>query len=193
MKRSGFKKKSYAEVIEAKKKADARKRTSLRTKKTTKKKPKPKKKKEITSYKGIPSTKRWKGKGGWKSMFWTIFSMYTRKRDYEQYGRCVSCELEPEHWRKWDAGHYVSVTDGNFDTHFDEDNVHGQCKKCNNPKWTPDASIPFRRKLTERISAKKLDYLEDIRIGKKTSQFGEPSQEEYQRLCDVYLDKYNAL
>ena len=193
MKRTGFKKKSYAEVIEAKKKTDAKKRKSLTTKKPAKRKAKPKKKKEITSYKGIPSTKRWKGKGGWKGMFWTLFSLYTRKRDYIKYGRCVSCEREPEHWRYWDAGHYVSVTDGNFDTHFDEDNVHGQCKKCNNPKWTPDASIPFRRKLLTRISAKKLKELEDIRIGKRLSKHGEPHQKEYERLCEVYFEKYNSL
>ena len=31
-----------------------------------------------------------------------------------------------------------------------EGNVHGQCKKCNNLTWTPDASIPFAYELDRR-------------------------------------------
>lgn len=198
MKTGTFRQKTFEEKMAIKKKADERAMTrakerqkTLTVKKPKKKKStKPKKKKNsISSFEGIRNTKRWVG---WKGMYWTIFSMYTRKRDFIKYGgRCVCCGEITDHWRNWDAGHYVSVSNGNAETCFNEKNVHGQCKRCNNPKWTPDASIPFREELIKRIGVKEVLKLEKIRREKKAGK--EPTQNEYEMLCGVYKSKYEKL
>ena len=52
------------------------------------------------------------------------FNAYIRQRDQEL--GCISCGAEVQH-----AGHYFSV--GHYSAlRFDEQNVHGQCLRCNN-------------------------------------------------------------
>jgi hypothetical protein len=192
MKRTGFRKKTLEEVIAKQNENRKKKVLKNKSKKNTKLKRKKKlTKKKVSSYKGIKNTKRWAGADGWRGMFWTIFSMYIRKRDFIKYGRCVSCGSIPEHWRYWDAGHYVSVSNGNADTHYSEKNVHGQCKKCNNPKWTPDSSIPFRIELINRIGEEEINKLERIRMTKVSSK--EPTKREYQAMTEKYYKKYKEL
>lgn len=106
---------------------------------------------------GIRSTGRWVGPIG---TLWTIFSMYIRKRDFIEYeGRCVSCPMVVPHWRDFDAGHFISVSRGNNMTVMHILNVHGQCKSCNNPDITPDASIPFAKEIQRRYSESTPDDL----------------------------------
>ena len=150
MKQSGFKQPTFEEAIAKKKIADQKRKERAKAKpKTIAKKPKKKKKVKYPGLLGVSNSRRYTG---YKGTLWTIFSMYTRKRDFIKYnGRCVSCPRVLEDWKLGDAGHYVSVSRGNNETLFDEKNVHLQCKKCNNPTWTPDASIPFAVELDRRL------------------------------------------
>lgn len=96
---------------------------------------------------------------GLKGDYWTLFSEYIRRRDWLKYGTCICCEKVIEEWKFADAGHYVAAGNGGFGLLFDEQNVNLQCKRCNNPKWSPDASIPYGINLDKRYgkgTAKKL-------------------------------------
>lgn len=149
MKNTGFKRLSYAEALE-KKKAQDQKRLSKRFVPKGEKKAKPPKKKKVKhpTILGVKSSRY----VGIKGCLWTIFSIYIRKRDFVKYGgRCISCPTILTDWKLGDAGHYVSVSRGNFETLFDEKNVHLQCKRCNNPEWTPDASIPMAIEIDRRL------------------------------------------
>ena len=135
---------------------------------------------------GIKSTRY----TGIKGCLWAIFSIYTRKRDFALYGgKCVSCKAILERWQDGDAGHYVSVTRGNFETLFDEKNVHLQCKQCNNPKWTPDASIPFAYEIDRRLGKGTADdiYKRSQTIGSSYSEI------EYMRAIAHYKEKSDKI
>jgi hypothetical protein len=156
LKRTGFKRPSYQEAL-AKKRELAPKLNEdqlFRKKKVAKGKPK------HPTICGIKSTGRWVGPIG---TLWTIFSMYVRLRDFNKYnGRCVSCPMVVPHWRDFDAGHYISVARGNNSTVMHPKNVNGQCKSCNNPDLTPDASIPYRAELERRWGEGTADELWDL-------------------------------
>lgn len=186
MKRSGFRKPTYAEVMEKRKAKQARARVA---KKVAKKiKPKIKAPTKYPSFEGVANSRRWVGLRG---CLWKIFSMYIRKRDFIKYdGRCVSCPRTLEDWKLGDAGHYVSVSRGGIDLCFDDMNVHLQCKRCNNPSWTVDASIPFAEELERRYGNNLAQKL-GARVHKEMGQV--PSKEEYKALIRIYKTKYEAL
>ncbi len=169
MKQSGFKRLTYAEAMEKQSIARAKKAAKPKTKKAVK----------HPTVLGIKSTRY----TGLKGCLWAIFSMYTRKRDFILYnGRCVSCTAVLNDWKDGDAGHYVSVTRGNFWSLFFEGNVHLQCKKCNNPDWTPDASIPMAYEIDRRLGKGTADM-----IYKKSQEYaGSYSELEYMREIERY-------
>ena len=160
-----------------------KRKTGLRRKSPTKRKPR---KVKYPTYEGIKGT-RWVG---YKGVLWTIFSRYIRKRDFIKYdGRCVSCPAVLDSWKDGDAGHYISVSRGNLQTCFDPKNVALQCKRCNNPVWTPDATVPMGIELDRRWgrgTAKRL-YNLHFKTGQSLSDL------EYQRLIKKYKSLYEAL
>jgi len=177
--RTGFKKPTLAQVREK----QARKKAMAKTAP-----PKPKAPTKYPAFAGVANSRRWVGLRG---VYWKIFSMYIRKRDFIKYnGRCVSCPRILEDWKLGDAGHYVSVARGGIDLCFDETNVHLQCKRCNNPEWTVDASIPFAEELDRRLgdgTAKNLSARVHKEMGKV------PSAEEYKALVHIYKNKFDSL
>lgn len=191
MKRTGFKKLSFEEAkkktIEAQNRRISRVKSQIGSKSIKPLKTRKKKKNNPNiTYLGIRGY-RW---AGYKGVLWTIFSKFIRKRDFIKYkGQCVSCKKILEKWELGDAGHYISVTRGSFLTLFNEKNVALQCKKCNNPKWTPDASIPFRQTLIQRYDKKTVDRLEKL-SNIPTKGY---SELEYKRQIQYYLDKFNQL
>lgn len=61
----------------------------------------------------------------------THFNKFIRYRDRidENHFRCISCNLI-KHNSKLEAGHFYSAGSHSA-VRFDEDNVHGQCHRCN--------------------------------------------------------------
>lgn len=90
---------------------------------------------------------RYKGLAG---VYWHWLSRDIRKLDFERYGKCVSCPAICTDWTKWDCGHFVASGDGGFATRFMRLNLALQCKRCNNPRWCPDASAFFAIELDKR-------------------------------------------
>lgn len=176
MKRSGFRKLTYAEVIEKQEQARAKKSAQ----------PKSVRKVKYPTILGIKGSRY----TGIKGVLWTIFSRYIRKRDFILYnGRCVSCSTTVSDWKLADPGHYVSVSRGNFRNIFSEKGVNLQCKKCNNPKWTPDASIPYALELDRRYGP---GTAEQIRI-ESEGYAGSYSELEYMREIERFKNLFAKL
>lgn len=113
-------------------------------------KPKKLSKREFNRSWGLPEDYqlRWKGHGGLEGVAWYYLSQLRRKEDAKNWGRCVSCPM-PLAWNEGDGGHYISVT-RSPGMKLQEDNVYLQSKNCNNPTWTPDASLPFGEEIDRR-------------------------------------------
>lgn len=62
-----------------------------------------------------------------KKKLWTAFSAYIRKRDENI---CFTCGVYAE-GSNYHAGHFVPKSVGGLALYFHEDNVHGQCMRCN--------------------------------------------------------------
>ena len=97
----------------------------------------------------------------------TAFNAYIRERDRGK--NCISCDTplgsEPN---TYDAGHYRSVGSAPH-MRFVEDNVHGQCKHCNN--WLGGNHVEYRKRLLERIGQHQLELLEsDSTLRKYTKE-----------------------
>lgn len=87
---------------------------------------------------------------GVKGIYWWHFSRFIRKRDFEKYGRCISCNKVIDDWRNAHAGHFVSAAESGPQLLFHPMNVHMQCPKCNNPMFTPHAGVGYAINLDKR-------------------------------------------
>ena len=63
-----------------------------------------------------------------KKALWRVFSEFIRKRDK---GICFTCGATGLSKHNYHAGHFVPRSVGGLALMFDEDNVHGQCYRCN--------------------------------------------------------------
>lgn len=109
-----------------------------------------------------------------------LFNRYIRLRD--QHKPCIACG---EYVDKKDAGHFHAVS-GYAGLRFDEDNVHGECKKCN--RFDHSHLIGYTENIKERIGESDYNALrqraEDYkRNGKKWSR------EELRDLIELYKQK----
>ena len=81
-----------------------------------------------------------------------VFNSYIRKRDKNK--RCISCGQR----KPLEAGHYYAV--GGYDgLRFDEDNVHGECARCN--RFDQSHLIGYGINLEKRIGADKIQKLHE--------------------------------
>lgn len=145
------------------------------------------KKTKMVTYLGIRGSRY----GGMKGVLWTIFSRYVRKRDFIKYhGKCVSCRAYLQDWKDGDAGHYIAAGRCGLGLLFDEKNVHLQCKQCNCPDFTPDASIPFGYEIDKRLGEGTKDELYRRSHRDITHSMTET---EYQAQVEKYLAMFNAL
>ena len=68
---------------------------------------------------------------GLKGVYWYLLSQYTRKRDFKEFGTCISCNKSVDSWRDFDAGHYAPAGNCGFALLFFKLNINGECKGCN--------------------------------------------------------------
>jgi hypothetical protein len=103
---------------------------------------------QIQKYKKY-STPELREKAGMK------FRKWIRSRDHDQ--PCISCGS----WNTSDAGHYYSA--GHYpELEFNEDNVHGQCRKCN--MFLSGNLLEYRKGLIKKIGEQRviaLDFVVD--------------------------------
>lgn len=98
----------------------------------------------------------------------TAFNAYIRARDKGK--TCISCDTplgsEPN---SYDAGHFRSVASAAH-MRYVEDQVHGQCKKCN--RWLAGNVVEYRKRLLERIGLERLEQIENDNVLRKYTKEG---------------------
>lgn len=99
------------------------------------------------------------------------FNAYIRARDAHL--PCISCDAPPPDPSEFhggrDAGHFRSVGAASH-LRFHEDNVHGQCVKCN--QFLAGNVVEYRKRLVERIGLPRLEALERAYQPKKWTHQG---------------------
>ena len=90
--------------------------------------------------------------GQLKKQLQPIFNEYIRLRDEGK--PCISCGS----YNKLQAGHFYAV--GGYDgLRFDEDNVHGECARCN--CWDESHLIPYSDNLKIKIGETDFNALKE--------------------------------
>jgi len=88
------------------------------------------------------------------------FNAWIRKRDAKDgYFVCISCNT-PKSLSQMDAGHYYSRGNHSY-LRYNENNVHGQCRKCNG--FMAGHLIPYRENLIKKIGIEKVEELDQWR------------------------------
>lgn len=84
-----------------------------------------------------------------------LFNKWIRQRDSEDgWFTCIACG-ETNRTDQMDAGHFYPVK-GYDSLRFDEDNCHGECKRCNG--FDPMHLIGYDKRLQEKIGRER--YME---------------------------------
>lgn len=92
----------------------------------------------------------------WLQELQKVVNTYIRKRDEKK--QCISCKNFLS--GKFDAGHFYSV--GSYpNLRFNEDNIHGQCVRCN--RDLHGNLTEYRPRLIERIGEERMQALDEIR------------------------------
>ena len=93
----------------------------------------------------------------------TAFNSYIRARDVGK--PCISCDKPLDGGANtFDAGHYRSVGSAPH-MRYVEDQVHGQCKKCN--RHLSGNAVEYRKRLLERIGLERLEQIESDNVLRK--------------------------
>ena len=89
-----------------------------------------------------------------------VFNAFIRARDSKDgYFTCISC-FKTLPVDSMNAGHYVPVKGGSF-LRFNEDNVNGECQRCNG--FDEFHLIGYRKHLLLKIGKKSVEWLENNR------------------------------
>lgn len=209
LKRSGFKKKSYEEALEArigKQKAQKvaittlGRKSSLRAKKGLKRVKKTKRAKKMELKKTIieqyrlpmlPCSRYGTGKAPTrqdilKGMLWHIFSLFIRLRDKNE--PCIACGLMKENKQ---AGHFAPAGGNDLELCFDEKNVNGECSECNadfgGDGWH---LIQMRRNLLSKYGGGVVVGIETLKSQKRVVKWEEYI---YVEKIKYYFNKVNEL
>jgi hypothetical protein len=116
----------------------------------------------------------------------TAFNAFIRARDAGK--PCISCEKplgsEPN---TYDAGHFRSVGSAPH-MRFVDDNVHGQCKHCNN--YLGGNVLAYRKGLIERIGLTRVEQIEaDTTLRKYTHEGLREIATQYREMARRVNDK----
>lgn len=85
------------------------------------------------------------------------FNLYIRHRDsHGDYFQCISCK-EVKSIHQMNAGHYLSAGN-NGPVRFDEDNVHGQCIRCN--MHMSGNLLGYREGIIQKIGKDRVETIE---------------------------------
>lgn len=130
---------------------------------------------------------------GLKGKYWKLFSEFVRRRDFIQFGRCISCGKSVSDWHEFDAGHFISAGGGGFALLFDERNVNGECKYDN--AFNSNHLLLYRNGLDSRFGPGTADalverYQDSHFKGKITKEW---SKREYEAKIEEIKEKIAVL
>jgi hypothetical protein len=110
----------------------------------------------------------------------TYFNAFIRSRDKGK--GCISCNKPLGN--KFDAGHYFSSTHKN--TTFNENNVHGQCVRCN--RDLHGNLLNYQIGIQKRIGADEL-----IKLHEEAHKIRKYTREELREIIEIYKKKKKKL
>lgn len=154
-----------------------------------KKKQTPKRKAENQLIKdwGIPSRDHLRYTGNvHKGIFWYWFARAVRKRDFDKYGRCISCDKAVESIEELQAGHYAPASNCGFALLFDEMNVNGECRRCNG--LDEGHLIGYESGLRRRYGNAATDKLKERYFKRHQNTMQEWTRDEYLQKASKYKD-----
>jgi hypothetical protein len=132
---------------------------------------------------------------GLRGVYWYWLSRHIRKLEWDKWGGlCITC-LEPiEDWRFADCGHIIPSSKCGEFLRFHPRNLTIQHKKCNNPRFTPEAGARNALHYDQRYGPGAWDTLWEMRrLSEKT-----PNTKRYEELIRSLpsyleaLDQHNA-
>lgn len=126
---------------------------------------------------------------GLRGVYWYWLSRQVRREDWQTYGVCITC-LEPvQSWIDADCGHILPSSNCGEYLRFYRLNLTLQHKKCNNPRFTPNAGILNTIHMNERHGSGTMETL--ISLMKKECK--EPTTNEYKELITALPSYQEAL
>lgn len=115
---------------------------------------------------------------GLRGIYWYWLSRDVRKTEWEKYGVCITC-LEPiEDWTKADCGHIVASSWCGEYLRLNRINLTIQHKKCNNPRFCPQAGVLNAVNIDKRHGD---GYMQNL-LGLVKTEAKTPTQEQYRKL-----------
>ncbi len=113
-----------------------------------------------------------------------IFNEYIRERDKDK--PCISCG---QYFDKKDAGHFWAVG-GYSGLRFDEDNVHGECARCN--RFDESHLIGYAENLKKKLGEERYQALKERALNYKQNgyKFG---RVELREMIEEYKQKLKEL
>ena len=112
-----------------------------------------------------------------------IFNLYIRLRDEGK--PCISCGS----YNTLQAGHFYAVS-GYDGLRFDEDNVHGECARCN--CWDESHLIPYAENLKAKIGEQDYNDLKQRAADYKMNGY-KFSRPELLAMIEEYKEKIKKL
>ena len=121
--------------------------------------------------------------GWWKKKFWTVFSLYVRKRDKF---KCFTCDNRGD-GKGMHAGHFIPRASGGLSLYFDERNVNAQCYRCNINLGGNGAE--YYKRMVEHYGQEVVDEIFVLR----DTGYRKYTIESYQGLIEEYKEKIDEL
>ena len=95
-----------------------------------------------------------------KGMLWTVFSKWIRRRDTKNgKGACISCGALKT-YEELQAGHFAPAGGNSVALLFMEENVNGECEKCNG--FDPFHLVRMKENLIKKYGKKKVEEIERL-------------------------------
>lgn len=120
-----------------------------------------------------------------KELVWKQFSIYIRSKDadFQDNISCFTCDRR-DHWRTFDAGHWIPKSTGGAALYFHEKNVNPQCTGCN--RFRHGNLTVYAVRLQQKYGPRILTELDKLR-GQQWDR------RELERLLTLYTQKVKAL
>lgn len=126
---------------------------------------------------------------GLRGVYWYWLSRQIRKEDWDTYGVCITCLQPVQNWIDADCGHILPSSNCGEYLRFYRLNLTLQHKKCNNPRFTPNAGIYNAIHMDERHGEGTIKFL--MSLTKKETK--EPTGKEYKELIQALSSYQEAL
>lgn len=115
---------------------------------------------------------------GLKGIYWYWLSRDVREQDWLAFKICLTCLEVIEDWEKEDCGHILASNMCGGFLRFHRKNLTIQHKKCNNPRFRPDAGVRNAINIDKRYGAGTMQWL----LNNTKTEYKEPKKHEWESM-----------